>query len=114
MLALIFNRAPKRRIVGLLALGEWGPATNAISGSITTDQPGQQSIASGAVVEPVVHVVSGGGGSGFGIGPYPWKKIPAITGVCRTEQARQDSQLTGDVIDTELEMVTAILLMAAD
>jgi hypothetical protein len=60
--------------------------------------------------------VVGGGGGGSGvipIGPYP-RKIPAITGVCATQQRKQESVLTGDMIDTELEMMTAILLMAAD
>jgi hypothetical protein len=88
--------------------------TAAVSGAITTEQPGQQDIASGAVVQPVVTFVgAGGGGSGFGIGPYPWKKIPAITGVCRTVQRRQESVLTGDMIDVELEMLTAIVLQIA-
>jgi hypothetical protein len=115
MLALIFNQAPSRRIVGLLALGEWGPATGAITGSVASQQAGQQSLAVGTVVEPVVIVVGGGssGFGGFGFGKKFPSKIPAITGTVRTAQQRQESIALGEMIDTELEMVTAIL-MAAD
>jgi hypothetical protein len=37
-----------------------------------------------------------------------------ITGTCKTGQAKQESRLTGDMIDTELEMLTAILLQTID
>jgi hypothetical protein len=117
MLSLIFSRATKRRVVGLLALGEWGPPTGAITGSVATQQPGQESIASGAVAEPVVHVV-GGGGAGGGLWrarllPHFRSEIPSITGTVSTTQARQVSRLSGEMIDTELEMLTAILLAIA-
>jgi hypothetical protein len=116
MLTLIFNRAAKRRIVGLLALGGWGPATGAISGSVSTEQARQETLAGGTVLEPIE---TGIGRGGFSIGPWVRPrphftlKIPAITGACETRQGRQESLLTGDMIDTELEMLTAILLQIA-
>ena len=115
MLTLIFSRVANRRPVGLLALGEWSPATGApaaVSGTITTANAGQEDIASGAVVEPVVTVVGGGGGGG-----WIWPRAPVtrleITGRMRTAQARQESVLTGDMVDTELELIAAILLASA-
>jgi hypothetical protein len=113
MLSLLFNRFPKRRVVGLLALGEWGPATGAISGSVATQQAGQGSIVSGTVAEPVVQVVGGGGLWRVRLLPHFNTKIPAVTGSVATTQARQESRLTGEMIDTELEMLTAILLEIA-
>ena len=103
-------------MVGLLALGDWGPATGApaaVSGAITTEQPGQQSIASGTVVEPVTIVVGGGAVWRGRLLPQFETKIPEITGTISSAQPRQESVMTGDMIDTELELVTAIMLAVA-
>lgn len=104
MLALIFSRAANRRPVGLLALGEWSPATGAITGTVTTRQAGQQDLASGAVVEPVVTVVSGGGGGGGGWvslrRPGEWRPArAAISGSVTTQQAGQQSLAVGGVVN---------------
>jgi hypothetical protein len=88
-------------------------------GFCSTQQAGQQSLASGTVVEPIVIVVGGGGGGAGGglwrgrLVPHFTTKIPAIAGTVSTMQARQVSLATGDMVDTELEMFAAIL-MAAD
>ena len=112
MLTLLFQRGQKRRMVGLLALGEWGPATGAITGSVATQQPGQESHVSGTVSEPAVIVVGGGVWRGRLL-PQFTTKIPAITGSVTSEQARQVSLLTGEMIDTELEMFAATMLEIA-
>jgi hypothetical protein len=91
-------------IIGLLALGEWGPPAGAISGSVTSVQAEQKSLAAGNVEELIL--VGGGGGS------WIWPRLE-ITGTVRSAQARQQSVAIGEMIDTELEMLTA-LLMAAD
>jgi hypothetical protein len=36
--------------------------------------------------------------------------LKTITGTCKTGQAKQESRLAGDMVDTELEMVTMMLL----
>jgi hypothetical protein len=117
MLTLLLNRFPRRRIVGLLALREWGPATGAITQSVATEQAGQQSLASGTVVAPVQTGGGLGGGAWIPLRPRTGRvtplEIPAITGSVRSAQARQESIAFGEMIDTELEMVVAIL-MAAD
>jgi hypothetical protein len=105
MLSLIFSRAKKRNVIGLLALGEWGPPSGAISGSVATQQAPQQDLASGTVVEPVVHVVGGGGGGG-GWGGWvsvrsagEWRAArTAISGSVKTQQARQQTLAVGTVV----------------
>ncbi len=115
MLTLLFNRYPKRQPVGLLALGEWGPATGAISGSCSTDQARQQTFARGTVVAPA-QIGSGGGGGGDGrwiplpAGPTPWR-IPAIAGQVRMSQAAQNTIAIGEMIDAELEMFAILAAM---
>lgn len=120
MLALLFNRTSgARRLIGLLALGEWGPATGKISGTVSTSQAPQQTLANGNIVAPVVGV---GGGSGAGVfslelsGPplrYVTPKIAAIRGRVESRQATQETRLTGDMVDTELEMVLMALMAVA-
>ncbi len=121
MLSLIFSRATKRRMVGLLALGEWGPATGAITGSVSTAQAKQETLAGGTVLEPVQTGVGGGGGPWI----YPWprhppgrswfdprpqNKIPArgaISGSVTTQQARQQSLAVGTVVTpVEIPVIT--------
>ena len=114
MLTLVFYRTPKRRIVGLLALGEWGSATGAISGSVSTEQARQKTLAGGTVSVPV-HADAGTSG-GLSIRPRrypPLFLIPAITGVIETCQNRQQTSAVGEVLDAELEMVTLLLLELA-
>lgn len=104
-------------MVGLLALGEWGPAIGAISGLISSEQARQQSIASGTVVESVVQVVSGGGwGDGDWIplgrlGEWrQWRPTGrAISGSVRTQQARQQSLAVGTVVaPVEIPVITVV------
>lgn len=82
-----------KSIIGLLALGEWSPATGAVVRSVQAEQ---HSLATGLVVEPVVLVFAGGGsGSGSELGlPAP---VPAITGAATGVQGRQQAASRGGV-----------------
>jgi hypothetical protein len=94
------------------------PDLTSITGSVSTEQAGQQILAVRTVIAPVRTGSGGSGGGGWirlrrRTGRVTPLEIPAITGTVRTAQARQESIAFGETIDTELEMVVAIL-MAAD
>jgi hypothetical protein len=78
---------------------------------------GRLYLAHDLVVAPVQTGGGFGGGGWIPLRPRTGRvvpfEIPAITGTVRTAQARQESVAFGEMIDTELEMVTLLLLELA-